>query len=283
MPVRVKPGRLYAFAVRMVRTSGVMANCVGTLQQRVRWFPPARTRKPLVRQTGEATVRLRWRAARPGDGRLAGYRVYRNGRVHRQVRRRTARLRLPTGATYRIEVAAIDTHGRVGQPQPGGLRADRPPASGPAGQHRRSTGWRTPRWRCHGARAGGGSARVVGYRIYRNGAPVRQTPTPSIVVGNLAPFTDYSFTVAAVDSRGYLGPATPVAQLKTALPPPSDGKVHAFMLASTDASFEALQRNYRRIGTLYPTYFNCKREQQHDRSARTTRWSPGGPSCGGCR
>jgi spore germination protein YaaH len=106
--------------------------------------------------------------------------------------------------------------------------------------------------------AGGGSARVVGYRVYRNGAPVRQTPTPSIVVGNLAPFTDYGFTVAAVDGRGYLGPATPVAQLKTALPPPSDGKVHAFMLASTDSSFEALQRSYRRIGTLYPTYFHCK-------------------------
>ena len=114
MPVRVKPGRLYSFAVRMVRPSGVMANCVGILQQRVRWFAPAKIRKPLVRRTAEAIVRLRWRAARRGDGRLAGYRVYRNGRVHRQVRRRTAQLRLPTGATYRIEVAGLDTHGRVG-------------------------------------------------------------------------------------------------------------------------------------------------------------------------
>ena len=92
---------------------------------------------------------------------------------------------------------------------------------------------------------------------------VRQTPTPSIVVGNLAPFTDYGFTVAAVDSRGYLGPATPVAALKTAMPPPTDGKVHAFMLASTDESFEALQRNYRRIGTLYPDLLPVQVEHQH--------------------
>ena len=202
-------------------------------------------------------MRLRWRAARRGDARLAGYRVYRNGQVHRQVRRRTARLRLPTGATYRIEVAGVDTRGRVGHRSRAVLVriGHRPP--GPPGNiviDRVADTEVALSW----GPAGGGSARVVGYRVFRNGAPVRQTPTPSIVVGNLAPYTDYGFSVQAVDSRGYLGPATPVAALKTALPPPTDGKVHAFMLASTDESFETLQRNYRRIGVLYPTYFQCK-------------------------
>jgi spore germination protein YaaH len=258
MPVRVKPGRLYAFSVRVVRTSGVMANCVGTLRQRVRWFPPARTRKPVVRRLAEATVRLRWRRAKPGDGRLAGYRIYRNGRVHRQVRGRNARLRLATGGTYRIEVAGTDTHGRVGlRSRPVFVRVGhRPP--GPPGNiviDRVADTEVALSW----GPSGGGSARVAGYRVYRNGVLLRQTQTPSIVVGNLAPFTDYSFTVAAVDTRGYLGPATPPAPLKTAMPPPTDGKVHAFMLASTDASFEDLQRNYRRIGTLYPTYLQCVR------------------------
>ena len=179
MPVRVKPGRLYSFAVRMVRPSGVMANCVGILQQRVRWFAPAKMRKPLVRRTAEAVVRLRWRAARRGDGRLAGYRVYRNGRVHRQVRRRTAQLRLPTGATYRIEVAGLDTHGRVGHRS----RAvfvrigHRPP--GPPGNIVIDRVMDTEVALSWGP-AGGGSARVVGYRVFRDGAPVRQTPTPSI-------------------------------------------------------------------------------------------------------
>ena len=258
MPVRVKPGRLYAFSVRVVRTSGVMANCVGTLKQRVRWFPPARTRKPVVRRTGESTVRLRWRPAKRGDGRLAGYRIYRNGRVHRQVHGRVARLRLATGGRYRIEVAGTDTHGRVGlRSRPVFVQiGHRPP--GPPGNiviDRVADTEVALSWGPSGA----GSARVAGYRVYRSGALLRQVPSPSIVVGNLAPFTDYSFTVVPVDTRGYLGPATPPVPVKTAMPPPTDGKVHAFLLASTDASFEDLQRNYRRIGVLYPTYLQCTR------------------------
>jgi spore germination protein YaaH len=35
------------------------------------------------------------------------------------------------------------------------------------------------------------------------------------------------------------------------------------MLASTDESFEALQRSYRRIGVVYPTYFNCQRNSSN--------------------
>jgi spore germination protein YaaH len=258
MPVRVKPGRRYSFAVRAVRRSGVMASCVGNLRQRVRWYAPARTRKPVVRRTGEASVRLRWLRAKRGDGRLAGYRVYRNGRVHRQVRSRSARLRLATGATYRLEVAAVDTHGKVGKRSRAVfVRTNHRPPGTPGGL---SVGSVTDTevslsW---GA-AAGGSARIVGYRVYRNGALVRQVGALSTVVGNLAPVTDYSFTVAAVDSRGYVGPAGSPAQVQTAYPPPTTGKVHAFMLASTDESFADLQRNYRQIGTLYPTYFQCKR------------------------
>jgi spore germination protein YaaH len=78
-------------------------------------------------------------------------------------------------------------------------------------------------------------------------------------VGNLAPATEYSFTVAAVDTKGYVGPLSAEARVRTGLPQPSDGRLHAFMLASTDESFAALQRSYRHIGTLYPTYFQCVR------------------------
>jgi spore germination protein YaaH len=258
MPVRVKPGRTYAFAVRVVRTSGVMANCVGTLTRRIVWYAPARTRKPIVRKTGESTVRLRWRRARPGDGPVAGYRVYRDGRLHRQVRRRSAQVRLPSGGTYKIEVAATDVRGSVGRRSRAVyVRTDhRPPglpmnlSLGAVTDTEVTLSW--------GA-SSGGSARIAGYRIYRNGVPVWQVGGLSTVVGNLAPVTDYSFTVAAVDTRGYVGPSTAPAQVRTALPPPSDGRLHAFMLASTDESFAALQSSYRRIGNLYPTYFNCQR------------------------
>ncbi|HEU5108860.1 MAG TPA: glycosyl hydrolase family 18 protein [Micromonosporaceae bacterium] len=257
MPVRVKAGRLYAFSVKVVRTSGVVANCVGNLRQRVAWYPPAKTRKPVVRKTGELGVRMRWRRPRLGDGRLAGYRVYRDGRVQRQVRGRSARVRLTSGATYRMQVAALDTKGRVGAPSEAVVVqvGHEPPGApgaitvGGATDTEVALSWgAAPR----------GTARIAGYRIYRDGTVVRQVAGLSANIGNLAPAAGYTFTVAAVDTRGYLGPMTPAVQLKTALPPPSDGRIHAFLLASTDASFEALQRSYRRIGALYPTYFNCR-------------------------
>jgi len=256
MPVRVKPGRMYSFAVRVVRTSGVMANCVGTLTQRVVWYAPTRTRKPVVRKTGETTVRLRWRRARPGDGRVAGYRIYRDGRLHRKVKRRQAQLRLRTGGTYRIEVAAIDVQGGVGRRSlPVYVKTTHRPPGVPVnlGVSGVTDAQATLSW---GA-SSGGSARIAGYRIYRNGVPLRQTPSLTTVVGNLAPVTDYTFTVAAVDTRGYVGPSSAPAQIRTAYPTPTDGKLHAFLLATTGESFEALQRSYRRIGTLYPTYFQC--------------------------
>ena len=257
MPVRVKAGRLYSFSVKVVRASGLVANCVGNLRQRVVWYPPAKTRKPVVRKTGELGVRMRWRRPRLGDGRLAGYRVYRDGRVQRQVRGRSARVRLTSGATYRMQVAALDTKGRVGAPSEAVVVqvGHEPPGApgavtvGGATDTEVALSWgAAPR----------GTARIAGYRIYRDGVVVRQVAGLSANIGNLAPATGYTFTVAAVDTRGYLGPMTPAVQLKTALPPPSDGRIHAFLLASTDASFEALQRSYRRIGALYPTYFNCR-------------------------
>jgi spore germination protein YaaH len=260
MPVRVKAGRRYAFAVRGVRSSGVMANCVGILRQRVVWYAPARTRKPVVRKLEETIVRLRWRRARRGDGPVAGYRLYRDGRVHRQVRRRSARMRLPTGGTYKVEIAAADTRGRVGHRSRAvyvrtGHRPPGPPVSlAVAGVADTQV---TLSW---GA-SSGGSARIAGYRVYRNGVTVRQVGGLSTVVDNLAPVTDYSFTVAAVDTRGYVGPAAAPAQVRTAPPPPTDGRLHAFLLASTDQSFAALQRSYRQIGTLYPTYYNCVRNK----------------------
>jgi spore germination protein YaaH len=51
--------------------------------------------------------------------------------------------------------------------------------------------------------------------------------------------------------------AAPVA-VATAMPGPTEGRAHAFLLASTGESFRDLQRHYRQIGTVYPTYFDCR-------------------------
>ena len=42
------------------------------------------------------------------------------------------------------------------------------------------------------------------------------------------------------------------------MPGATQGRAHAFLLATTDESFRDLQRNYRQIGTVYPTYFECR-------------------------
>jgi spore germination protein YaaH len=44
-----------------------------------------------------------------------------------------------------------------------------------------------------------------------------------------------------------------------AAPPPTAGTAHAFLLASTDKSYEDFRANYGKIGTVYPTYFQCDR------------------------
>jgi hypothetical protein len=105
--------------------------------------------------------------------------------------------------------------------------------------------------------AAGASAPVAGYRLYRDGTLVGQVPDVSAQLSNLAAATDYSFTVSAVDTQGYEGARSPPAPVHTAMPPPTHGNIHAFLLATTDQSFADLQAHYAKIGTLYPTYLQC--------------------------
>jgi spore germination protein YaaH len=102
-----------------------------------------------------------------------------------------------------------------------------------------------------------GSGRIAGYRVYRNGVLVRQVRGRSARDAGLAAATRYRFTVAAIDTQGYLGRSTARASVSTARPRPTKGRAHAFLLASTGESFRDLQRHYRQIGTVYPTYFEC--------------------------
>jgi spore germination protein YaaH len=75
--------------------------------------------------------------------------------------------------------------------------------------------------------------------------------------GNLAAGTSYRFTVAALDTRGYQSAAARIA-VSTVMPGLTRGRAHAFLLATTGESFRDLQRHYRQVGTVYPTYFECR-------------------------
>jgi spore germination protein YaaH len=103
----------------------------------------------------------------------------------------------------------------------------------------------------------GGSGRIAGYRIYRNGILVRQVRGRRGSDHNLAPATNYRYTVAAIDTQGYMSASTGRVSISTARPGLTRGRAQAFLLASTGESFRDLQRHYRQIGTVYPTYFDC--------------------------
>jgi spore germination protein YaaH len=98
---------------------------------------------------------------------------------------------------------------------------------------------------------------VTGYRVYRDGKVLRGVQSISTRITNLAAGSSHVWTVAAVDSSGWLSPQSAPANISTAPPIPSTGTAQAFVLASTDASFADFRAHYRQVGVVYPTYFDC--------------------------
>jgi spore germination protein YaaH len=93
------------------------------------------------------------------------------------------------------------------------------------------------------------------YAVYRNGVLLGMPQSTGYLARNLAPATPYHFTVAAIDGGGH---RSPDAALDTATqaPLPATGPAYAYMLATTGASFEDMQRHYRQIAVVSPTYYH---------------------------
>jgi spore germination protein YaaH len=200
---------------------------------------------------------LAWTAGRRGDARIVAYRVFRGGVTYRQVRR-TTRVDVPisNSRTYVFGVAAVDAHGKLSRTSPvvrvdTDHRAPPPPATVIASaitDSELTLSW-SPSIPARG--------RIAGYRIYRDGKVLRQVQGLSTRVTNLAAGTAHDFTVAAVDSSGWLSAPSRPAKVSTAPPVPSTGNAHAFLLASHGASWDDFRAHYRQIGVVYPTYFDC--------------------------
>jgi len=185
---------------------------------------------------------------------VAGYRVYRDGRPYRRVRGRSLRVKASRLHTYRV--AAIDAAGRTGRKSGIVKVVRRHRAPGRPGRLKRRASDSAVRlsW----SRSSRGSGRIAGYRIYRDGMLVRQVRGLRARDRDLAPGTRYRFTVAAIDTHGYMS-ATARVTAETDAPLATAGRAHAFLLASTGESFRDLQRHYRQIGTVYPTYYECEK------------------------
>jgi spore germination protein YaaH len=255
--VRVKIGGTYTFAVRRVSKRGKVARCGRKLRRKVAYVKPGRTDGiGATGAPGAASVRLSWQPAIQGDARIVGYRVFRDGATLSQTKETFTDVKVSSNRSYALTVAAVDARGRLGRTsETVTVTTGHEPPPAPSGLVATDVdeGAVTLSWSASVPPRG----RVVGYRVFRDDKLVRQVQGTSFRLTNLAASTQHRLRVVAVDSLGYLsGPSAPL-DVTTSRPEQTAGRAHAFLLASTDRSFHDLQANYRRIGTVHPTYFDC--------------------------
>jgi spore germination protein YaaH len=256
MGVRVSPGRTYRFRVKVVLPSGRVAPCPGLLTAHPGRPLPTPPRDLAASAVGDTSATLSWTPGRVRSGPIAGTRIYRDGEPLRQVKGSSTTVALAPQRSYVFTARTVDSSGAVSAAARSVTlqTGHRPPgaptglAVGAVSDSRADVVWQP---------AAPGSGRIAGYRVYRDGTMLFQVPGTQASVTGLAAAHSYAVSVAAVDSQGYLGEPTAPVSVTTTVPPPRQGRAHAFLLASTGQSFKDLQEHYDRIGTLYPTYYEC--------------------------
>ncbi|HEV7884425.1 MAG TPA: glycosyl hydrolase family 18 protein [Solirubrobacteraceae bacterium] len=256
MSVRVSAGRRYRFRVYVVLLTGRVAPCPARLTTALRRALPTPPRDLAASAVTDTSATLSWTPGRARGAKAGGTRIFRDGEPLRQVAGGSTTVALAPRRSYVFTARTVDSAGTLSaESNRVTIRTGhRPPAAPQAlavtgiGDSRAELGWQA---------SAPGSGRIGGYRVYRDGTPLFQVPGTTAAVTGLAAAHSYAVTVAAVDSFGYLSePSAPVT-VTTALPSPAHGRTHAFLLASTGQSFADLRDHYERIGTLYPTYYEC--------------------------
>jgi spore germination protein YaaH len=251
--VRVSFGRKYRFKVRVLTHQGHTTGCSATKVVSVVYANPTMPAPVDVTELGPGKVRLSWPASTGTEAKVTGYRLYRDGALHQKPGATATDVQLKQGQTSQYAVEAVDARGHASTRSPAvTVNADHHAPAAPAAVTATNVSDRavTLSW---AAPAG----QIGGYRIYRDGVPLRQVAGTTATVDNLYATHTYSFTVVAVDSFGYLSAPSQAIGVTTGSPEPTHGRAHAFLLASTDRSFQDFQEHYREIGTVYPTYYDC--------------------------
>ena len=194
--------------------------------------PPGQVRGVRVLADTNTGVRITWRPARRGSAPVEGYRIRCDGVVAGQTPGRVYVVKFNLYRAHRITVVAVDTRGRLGRPSRalriairisrGGKRTaavvgDHGP--GVPGQlsvaevsEAGATLWWVP--------AAPGSARIIGYRVYRDGVLLGQTSQDSMRLTHLSSLRTYHLAVAAVDADHRVSARTPELALTTTHTPP---------------------------------------------------------------
>lgn len=238
--VAVKLRRRTTFTVQ-ARYSHPPHRCAAVVRAALALRPPgAVSDLSIVRQL-PGSLTLSWHKASRGDAPISGYRVLRDGGVVGQTRGTVFTLRVSGSRPHRITVVAVDTRGQLGPasepvllnaqqqasrppspPHPAIAAVVAPPAEVPPGMpedvaysevvdQAATISWlaATP-----------GSARIVGYRVYRDEELVGETPGTSMRLTNLSSNQSYAITVSTVDAAHRESARTqPVTVLTTHTPP----------------------------------------------------------------
>src|SRR5256885_909102 len=258
MTVMVKPGRKVKLGVGLVRAGGRSPRCYARISTKTKASAhapagngPAAPDHLRIDKVEAGVATVAWNDVATA----ARYRIYRDGATVGETPNHHFNVKVTAGRSAEVEVASVSRGGAVGKHSAAlSVRTDRKPPGAPTGLHADSVtafglvlSW---------TRGASGSGPVRGYRVSRNGIVVGQVPQTSLRLTGLLPSTHYVLTVQAVDSQGLpWAPAT--LTLDTPAPDPSTGTIGAFVLASTGSSFADFRDHYQRIGTLYPTYFDC--------------------------
>ncbi len=208
------------------------------------------------RAAGHAAGVLRWvpPATRPP---AAAYRVLRNGTVIGQTAGRQIAIKVTPRRKYVFTVRVVSSSTGVMSPCKAAITRiviyHKPIAPKKLVLARRTATQIAVKW----PKGKGGDGRLASYRILRNGTVVGQTKQRQYTLKNLWSSTRYTIAVRTVDSAGITSNGAPRVKTATLPPVPSTGTAQGFLLASTDRSFADFESHYRRIGVVYPTYYNC--------------------------
>ena len=194
--------------------------------------PPGQVRGVRVLADTNTGVRITWHSAKRGSAPVEGYRIRCDGVIAGQTPGRVYIVKFNLYRAHRITVTAVDTRGRLGRPSRAlriGIRVSRggkraaavagDTGPGVPGQlsvsevsEAGATLWWTP--------ATPGAARIIGYRVYRDGALVGQTSQDSMRLTHLSSLRTYHLAVAAVDADHLVSAHTPELALTTTHTPP---------------------------------------------------------------
>lgn len=244
----VVPGRRTAFTVQ-ARYASRPQVCAARGRLVLALRPPGRVRGLRVLAPTPNGARIGWRRAAKGDAPIAGYRIFRDGAVVGQTRGRGYAVKLSGAHAHVIRVAAVDTRGHVGPSSKALKISAHPGAQGV--HHSTAAGNALPSTPdrlsvAEVSEAGAtvlwvpsrpGSARIIGYRVYRDGALVGQTTTTAMRLTHLASTRTYLVEVAAVDALHRLSPRTPPLHLTTTHTPPQGSPlISALRVTDTSAT-----------------------------------------------